>query len=149
MFRGARHGQNMSAKLKRVEEAEKKYMEEYLAKQAAEELIKQERLHPTQQPGTQLKQRKITLIDQHEAEVSTSSCQLEDNNINKKKKKKKKRGEEEVEACEENIPEKRKKKKDKNLDLTTPKGNQDEQDASFHQEKVERKKAKKRKHLDS
>jgi len=141
----------MSAKLARVEEAEKKYMEEYLAKQAAEELKKQERLNPTQS-----KKRKS---DPESETVPLSSLTQCESEIKKKRKKKKNKEEEEsLEA----LPEKRKKKKKvTDLDSLKPlidypeppikksKKNTEtefEQSEPAKEEKIKKKKSKKKKH---
>ena len=159
-FRGARHGQKMSAKLARVEEAEKKYMEEYLAKQAAEELKKQERLNPTQS--------KKHKSDFEPETVPLSSLNLDESKLKKKKKKKKNK---DVEESLEDLPEKRKKKKKyKDLDslkppidsvqppidcLEPPKKKskkvtetKSEQIEPVQEEKIMKKKSKKKKHSD-
>ena len=140
----------MSAKLARVEEAEKKYMEEYLAKQAAEELKKQERLNPTQS-----KKRKS---NPESETVPLSSFSQGESEIKKKKKKKKNK---EVEESLEALTEKRKKKKVTDLDSLKPlidypeppiKKSKKNTESEFEQrepakeEKIKKKKSKKKKH---
>ena len=140
----------MSAKLARVEEAEKKYMEEYLAKQAAEELKKQERLNPTQSKKQKSNPESET--------VPLSSFSQGESEIKKKKKKKKNK---EVEESLEALTEKRKKKKVTDLDSLKPlidypeppiKKSKKNTESEFEQrepakeEKIKKKKSKKKKH---